>query len=91
MRTELRDFIQNLFARSRFVELGIFDRAYIERLVNEHSSGKIDHNYRLWLLINLEVWYRLNFEGMGVESVQEEIEQLLGNGAVTKALRSAAE
>ena len=76
MRTELRDFVRNLFARSRFIELGLFERRYVEQLIDEHLSGKIDHNYRLWLLINLEVWYRLNFEGVSIESMQAEIERL---------------
>ena len=50
----------------------------MQRLVDEHIAGKIDHNYRLWLLINLEVWYRLKVEGVGLEAVGEEIERLSG-------------
>ena len=78
MRTELRDFIRNLCAASRFVELGIFDGAYVNQLVEQHLSGKVDHNYRLWLLINLEIWYRLKVEGVGREAMREEIERLSG-------------
>jgi asparagine synthase (glutamine-hydrolysing) len=77
MRTELRDFVRNLFARSRFIEAGLFERRYVEQLIEEHLSGKVDHNYRLWLLINLEVWYRLNVEGVSIESMQAEIEHLM--------------
>ncbi len=78
MRTDLREFIENLFAESRFVELGIFDRTYVERLIEQHGSGRVDHNYRLWLLINLEVWYRLNFEGSTVDAMRVVIERLMG-------------
>ena len=91
MRTELRDFVRNLFAESRFVELGIFERAYVQRLVDEHIAGKIDHNYRLWLLINLEVWYRMFFEGMSIAAMQQDIERLMGAGATTRTLMPAAE
>jgi len=79
MRTELRPFVENLFAESRMAELGIFDAGYIRQLITEHVSGQRDHNYRLWLLINIEIWYRMNFEGMSVEAMGGEIERLLGH------------
>ncbi len=90
MRTELSDFVRNLLARSRFVELGIFEHAYVQRLVEEHISGKIDHNYRLWLLINLEVWYRMFFEGVSIEAMEQEILRLTGAGAATRPPRAVA-
>jgi hypothetical protein len=31
-------------------------------LLDEHVSGQTDHNYRLWLLLNLEMWYRMFVE-----------------------------
>ena len=40
MRTELKSFLKNLFDQSRFVEVGIFDDAYIHRLLDEHISGE---------------------------------------------------
>ena len=70
MRSELSTFLKNLFAQSKFVELGIFDGAYVDRLLDEHLSGKRDHNFRLWILLNLEIWYRLYFEGETVESMK---------------------
>ena len=77
MRTDLKDFIKNLFAESRFVQHGIFSRAYIDLLLTEHLEGKAGHNYRLWLLINLEFWYRLYFENEKVDSLQELTNRLL--------------
>ena len=95
MRTELRQFIKNLFAESRFVQLGIFDQAYVDGLVEQHLSGSVDHNYRLWLLINLEIWHRLKIEGVGLETMVDEIERLNGgqrsdDTASTKERRFAA-
>jgi asparagine synthase (glutamine-hydrolysing) len=78
MRTELRQFMQNLFAESRMIELGIFEAAYVRQLLDEHLSGARDHNYRLWLLISLEVWYRMSFEGRSVAAMGAEIERLQG-------------
>jgi asparagine synthase (glutamine-hydrolysing) len=79
MRTELKIFLNNLFRQSRFVELGIFDRAYVHRLLQEHISGKVDHNFRLWILINLEIWYRLYFEDETVDSMRAFIDRLSRN------------
>jgi asparagine synthase (glutamine-hydrolysing) len=89
MRTELRQFIKNLFAESRFVELGIFDPAYLNRLVEQHSAGQVDHNYRLWLLINLEIWYRLNFEDRSVEAMRADIDRTLGEDSIPAAAFTA--
>jgi asparagine synthase (glutamine-hydrolysing) len=78
MRTDLRQFMTGLFDQSRFVELGIFDRQYLQGLIEQHVAGRVDHNYRLWLLINLEIWYRLNFEGRSVEAMRGDIDRLMG-------------
>lgn len=75
-RTDLKDFLRNLFAQSRFVELGVFNRQYIDNLLEEHISGKVDHNYRIWVLLNLEIWYRLYFEGETVDSMREFSDRL---------------
>jgi len=70
MRTDLKDFLRNLFSQSMFVEMGMFNFDYINKLLNEHLSGKADHNFRLWILINLEIWYRMYFQGETVDSMR---------------------
>jgi hypothetical protein len=77
MRTELRDFMHNLFADSRFVQQGWFEQAEIDRLVAEHVDGKANNDFRLWILINLEFWYRLYFEGETIESLREFTDRLM--------------
>lgn len=69
LRTDLAKFMQTLFSESRFVALGIFHQEAIDRLVTEHISGKADHNFRLWILINLEIWYRMSFEEKTVDDM----------------------
>jgi len=73
MRKELKDFLGSLFAQSRFVQAGIFNGEYMTHLLQEHVSGKANHDYRLWILMNLEVWYRMYFENENVESMKEYI------------------
>ena len=48
----------------------------LSRIVNEHLSGKVDHNFRLWIWINLEVWYRMYFENESVESMQSFVDTI---------------
>jgi asparagine synthase (glutamine-hydrolysing) len=42
-------------ARSR----GLFNYAYIERLWQEHQAGRARHETRFWLLLWLEIWFRI--------------------------------
>lgn len=76
MRGELQPFVRNLFRSSRFVEMGIFDGNYMTRILDEHVDGKIDHTYRLLILINLEIWHWLFLEGQTISSAKERIAQL---------------
>lgn len=77
MRTELSEFLKKLFSRSRFVEIGVFDQEYMFRILDEHLSGKVDHNFRLWILINLEFWYRIYFDQESIESLTEFTDSLM--------------
>lgn len=76
LRGDLASFQRNLFRQSRFVELGLFKQEAIDRLVEQHIGGKADHNFRLWILINLEIWYRMMFEGKSAGEMKEFIEAL---------------
>lgn len=76
LRTELKDLLNNLFAQSRFVEMGWFEPAYVRTLLDEHIDGKADHNFRLWILLNLEIWYRLYFEGETVDSMKAFVDEI---------------
>ena len=76
LRTDLRPFVTNLFKESRFVELGIFEQSYIDNLYKEHLDGTFEHSYRLWILLNLEIWYRLYFEQNSIENTQETVYRL---------------
>ena len=71
LRNDLQHFLRNLFAQSRFVEMGIFEHHAIQSMIEEHLSGKVDHNFRLWILLNLELWYRMYFEELSISDMQE--------------------
>lgn len=78
MRGELAPFVTQMMNQSRFVEQGIFERRALQSIVEEHINGSVDHSYRLWMLINLEVWHRILIEGQSVASTQDHIQDLIG-------------
>lgn len=77
LRTDLKKFTENLFEQSRFVELGYFEKAYIAQLLDEHMQGKMDHNFRIWILINMEFWYRLYFENMSIGELEQLVDDMM--------------
>jgi hypothetical protein len=42
-------------------------------LLNQHRAGKVDHNYRLWILLNLELWWRIYMDGMSLDALDASI------------------
>ena len=55
--------IQEFVLGPRALKRGLFQRASLERLVEEHRSGTERHGDRLWLLVNLEIWQRIFLDG----------------------------
>lgn len=84
-RGELRPFAEKLFRQSRMAEAGYFRRDAMLNLLNEHAEGKTDHNYRLWLLLNIELWYRLFVEGVSRTDLQGYLNETLGRKAAVVA------
>jgi asparagine synthase (glutamine-hydrolysing) len=56
-RGELRSMLRDhLFARGSFASQH-FARTVVERLVEEHERGRVDHSQRLYALLMLELWW----------------------------------
>lgn len=77
MRGELREFLTRLFDESRFVDAGIFRREAVQQVLDEHLDGRVDHNFRIWILMNLEFWYRLYLEGESMEALRDDTDRLM--------------
>lgn len=73
MRDELKTFIRQIVKESRFIENRIFNHEYVHNMVEEHIDGKRDHNFRIWIFMNLEMWYRIFIEQQTLESIQDWI------------------
>jgi asparagine synthase (glutamine-hydrolysing) len=57
-RQELRDLPADLLLDPATVSRGWFRREAVERMIREHQSGTADHALRIWVLAQLETWYR---------------------------------
>jgi asparagine synthase (glutamine-hydrolysing) len=56
-RHELKDFVRDLLCSDQARVRGYFRPDTVERLIEEHQSGKRDHGHRLWTLLTLELWH----------------------------------
>ena len=74
MKSELGNLLEMLFLKSRLVEEGYFRREYMLELLRQHRSGRVDHNYRLWILLNLELWWRIYIDGTSLDSLNQLID-----------------
>ncbi len=61
-RGRLNGFVRDLLFSARSRERGIFDPAYVERLLAWHAQGR-DLDFHLWTLISFELWWRVVLEG----------------------------
>ncbi len=90
LREDLRECVRPLLLESRLVEEGFFRREALEALLDEHQSGRVDHHHRLWMLLNLEVWYREYLGGDTVEELAAEMRRRAGGSRVERNGRPSA-
>jgi len=62
-RNELKPLLHDVLLDARSLDRGWFNPAAVHRLVDEHSSGKWDHSYRLWNLLVFELWNQTYMDG----------------------------
>ncbi len=57
MRNELRPLVDETLGEDKLRRQGMFNVAFVRRLLNEHWSGKADHRKTLWTLFSFQLWY----------------------------------
>jgi asparagine synthase (glutamine-hydrolysing) len=57
-RGPLRDLPAEILLDPRSTERGWFEPAEVRRLIDTHVSGQFDNAYKLWALLQLELWLR---------------------------------
>lgn len=81
MRGPLLPVLRHLLATSTLIEEGIFRREPVTRLVEEHVAGRADHHARLWMILNVEVWYRMYVRGESLPDLAGLLKERLGSAA----------
>jgi asparagine synthase (glutamine-hydrolysing) len=81
LKGPLLPVLRHLLGNSVLIEEGIFRRDAIERLIAEHVADKADHHVRLWLILNVEMWYRMYVRGEALEDLTGLLRERLGTEA----------
>nr|MBA2733066.1 asparagine synthase (glutamine-hydrolyzing) [Acidobacteriota bacterium] len=74
-RGSFRSVIDEYVLSPRAQERGLFDGAFIRRLVAGHQAGE-KHDERLWALVNFEMWMRRFMDGEDAPRPQESQAEL---------------
>jgi asparagine synthase (glutamine-hydrolysing) len=51
------EMLGGLIMNSSIRRRGLFDYAFVERLIDEHRRGARDWSFHLWALLNVSLWY----------------------------------
>jgi asparagine synthase (glutamine-hydrolysing) len=57
-RGEMKDFVSDVLLSDTALGRDIIRPEAMTRYVREHTSGERDHQYQLWTLLMMELWFR---------------------------------
>ena len=57
LKDDLRGFMIDLLSREKINREGFFRYPYIESLIKDHLSGRVDNRKKLWPLLVFEMWF----------------------------------
>lgn len=57
-REDLRELTAEMLSEGEIRKGGLFNPAYVQRLLREHLSGKQDHRKPLWTLLSFQLWHQ---------------------------------
>ncbi len=82
MKGPLEPVLRRFISGSALVEAGILRRDAMTRLLDEHLAHHADHHVRLWMLLNVEVWYRMYLSGWSDGTLDSMLESPVDAPAV---------
>ena len=57
-RDDCREFVREILLAPRALQRGYFKAGVIERMLDDHQTGRVDYAYRLYALLMLELWHQ---------------------------------
>ena len=57
-KTKLKNYLKKIVLSDSLDERNIFDRTYLEKMVDSHIAGSKDFTRELRAITNLEIWFR---------------------------------
>jgi asparagine synthase (glutamine-hydrolysing) len=70
-RAELGPFLTSLLLSKETRSRGLFDYAFVERILREHLRGQNNYQAQLFLLASLELWFRVFIDPPGLNAPQQ--------------------
>lgn len=58
LRQDLKSFVADHLNGSSLGKAGLLRQAAVDRILEEHRSGKTDRAHHIWVLLMLELWHR---------------------------------
>lgn len=59
-RTTMKDYIRDHLCSGASVTRQFYHTGFLDEIITQHISGKQNHEKVLWMLLNLEIWFRQN-------------------------------
>ena len=79
LRGELKNLSHTLLKNSLLVKHGYFNQGYIDRLLADHESRKINNGNKIWGLVNLETWYQIYFGNTNIETSRGNVREIFSS------------
>ena len=88
-RNEARSFVRDILSPAAVRRRGLFNPAFVEKLLNQHETRFADHGSLLWSLISVELWHRLFIDSkFGSRSLERAIALAVSNRIERQAVQS---
>ena len=57
LKGRLNPLMHDLLAPDRLKNQGLFDAAFVQKLIREHETNAASHHKQLWTLLVFQLWY----------------------------------
>src|SRR5437763_4995409 len=57
-RGTMQPFVRETLLSEKALARGLFNRASVRQLIDQHVANKVNHEHRLWSLLMLELWFQ---------------------------------